>query len=299
MWYEKYEERTSGAVAIALKVLGKGIDVYGPHPRSPAARRGDRTRRGSLEAALPLRPWVFPYSMFLLSASGPALRRTKVALVSVGANAIRKRATRWLFNSRRAARFLPFLPRRSVARAMRQRGSTRPADRVYPDLAFGVPTPPYDPGDPQTVGVGVIAYYGGNDDRRRAGQIHAAYLAKMKRFTRLAGRQWLSGPAVRRGRNLWDKTSCRRLRRDVRGYRPDLDARLGPPSRCPPIGLMQAIAPFGTGGRHALSQRDMSRSKLCKPTISLGYSPEVHPLMADMGMAGLLAVPHIRWTWTS
>ena len=47
---------------------------------------------------------------------------------------------------------------------------------------------------PLTVGVGVMAYYGTNDDRRQADEIHASYLEKMKLFVR-----WLadSGHRIR------------------------------------------------------------------------------------------------------
>ena len=77
---------------------------------------------------------------------------------------------------------------------MRQRGLDVTQDHVYPDLVFGIPAPPYDPGDAQTVGVGVMAYYGTNDDRRQADEIHASYVEKMKSFVR-----WLvdSGRRIR------------------------------------------------------------------------------------------------------
>ena len=209
---------------------------------------------GVLEAALPLRPWGVPYAMFLLSASG-RLFGTKVALISVGASAISERATRWLFT--RAARLAFYRSFRDVQsrELMSQQGVDTSADRIYPDLAFGIPTPPYQPGDPQTVGVGVMAYYGGNDDRRDASQIHAAYLAKMKRFTR-----WLvdCGYRVRLfgGDNLWDKSVVQEIVDDT--------ARTGPRAG---LGCSRAhIVLYRTdaggsaarhGGRHPLSQRHM------------------------------------------
>ena len=109
VWYQKYEQRVSGVTAVALKILGKGID---------AVRTASWVRRhdvvivpgaGVLEASLPLWPWGMPYAMFLLSAFG-RLFGTKVALVSVGAGAINKRATRWLSNCGRRPRLLPVLP---------------------------------------------------------------------------------------------------------------------------------------------------------------------------------------------
>ena len=84
-----------------------------------------------------------------------------------GGDIINQRATRWLFNS--AARLAYYRSYRDEQsrEAMRQRGLDTSQDPVYPDLVFGVPAPPYTPGDPETVGVGIMAYYGNNDDRKR------------------------------------------------------------------------------------------------------------------------------------
>jgi polysaccharide pyruvyl transferase WcaK-like protein len=65
-------------------------------------------------------------------------------------------------------------------------------DEVYPDLAFSLPSQPSlsslsasTPVGPRgAVGVGVMAFYGGNDDRARADQIHDRYLDGMTRFVR-------------------------------------------------------------------------------------------------------------------
>ena len=127
---------------------------------------------GVLEASLPLRPWELPYGMFLLSASG-RLFGTKVALVSVGASVINQRLTRWLFDS--AARLAFYRSYRDTGSrdAMRQRGLDTTRDHVYPDLAFGIPVPPCDPGDPQIVGVGVMELSRLNDDRGQADEIRS------------------------------------------------------------------------------------------------------------------------------
>ena len=154
--------------AAFLKVLGKGVDTV---RIASWVRRHDAVivpGAGALETTLPMRAWGFPYALFLLATSG-RLFGTKVALVSVGADLINKRATRWLSNS--TARLASYRSYRDVYSrdAMQQRGIDTSSDRVYPDLVFGVPTPPYEPGDPQLVGVGVMAYYGGNDDRKSGG----------------------------------------------------------------------------------------------------------------------------------
>lgn len=72
----------------------------------------------------------------------------------------------------------------SAIDAFRVAAWVRRHDHVYPDLAFALPVPPVGRGDPLTVGVGVMAYYGTNDDRKQADEIHASYIEKMKRFVR-------------------------------------------------------------------------------------------------------------------
>lgn len=282
-WYQRFEDRASGVTAPFLKALGKGFD---------AVRIASWVRRhdvvlvpgaGALEATLPTRPWGFPYTLFVLSASGK-LFRTRVAFVSVGANDIKQRATRFLSNwTARLAFYRSY--RDSYSRdAMQRRGIDTSGDRVYPDLAFGMPAPRYDPGDPQTVGVGVMDYSGGNDDRRRAAEIHAAYVENMTRFT-----QWLvdSGHRVLLfgGDAKFDVSVAEQIRTQVRQHRPALDPEwivIEPGLSF--AALMQSLAPVGTvvATRY---HNVICALKLGKPTIALGYAEKFGPLMADMGLA--------------
>jgi polysaccharide pyruvyl transferase WcaK-like protein len=282
-WYQKFDQRKSGAPAAFLKVLGKGIDSV---RIASWVRRHDAVivpGAGALETTLPQRAWGFPYALFLLTTSGK-LFGTKVALVSVGADLINKRATRWLSNA--TARLASYRSYRDAYSrdAMQQRGIDTSFDRVYPDLVFGVPTPPYEPGDPQLVGVGVMAYYGGNDDRKQAAQIHSRYVDTMTRFT-----QWLvdNGYRVRLfgGDNKFDGEIAGKIQADLRRYRPDLE-----PSRVTVAAvstypeLIREMAPVGmvVATRY---HNVMCALKLCKPTISLGYSRKFISLMTDMGLA--------------
>ncbi|GAA2243128.1 polysaccharide pyruvyl transferase family protein [Streptomyces amakusaensis] len=191
-WYRGEYRTASRAGAIAGKGLGKLVDVF----RTAAwVRRHDVVivpGMGVLEATLPLRPWGFPYSLFLLCASG-RLFGTRVALVSVGAAAIGSRPTRALVRwSARLAAYRSYRdePSREAMRAM---GVDTARDEVYPDLAFALPapragTPPGSPGPPSdrpgTVCVGVMDFHGGDDDRARAGEIHRRYLDGTTRFVR-------------------------------------------------------------------------------------------------------------------
>ncbi|MEU2422006.1 polysaccharide pyruvyl transferase family protein [Streptomyces sp. NPDC007851] len=184
--WNRAEYRTaSRAGAIAAKGLGKLVDVF----RTAAwVRRHDVVivpGMGVLEATLPLRPWGFPYALFLLCASGRLLG-TRVALVSVGAAEIGDRPTRALVRwSARLAAYRSYRDAQSRA-AMRAMGVDTARDEVYPDLAFALPAPPArTPSDsPGPVCVGVMDFYGGNDDRARAEEIHRRYLDGTITFVR-------------------------------------------------------------------------------------------------------------------
>ncbi|MFF8378009.1 polysaccharide pyruvyl transferase family protein [Streptomyces sp. NPDC015661] len=183
-WYRGEYRTASRAGAVVGKGLGKLVDVF----RTAAwVRRHDVVivpGMGVLEATLPLRPWGFPYALFLLCASGRLLG-TPVALVGVGAGAIRDRPTRALVRwSARLAAYRSYRDTQSRD-AMRAMGVDTARDEVHPDLAFALPTPASPPADPPgPVCVGVMAFHGGNDDRARAEEIHRRYLDGTIRFVR-------------------------------------------------------------------------------------------------------------------
>jgi polysaccharide pyruvyl transferase WcaK-like protein len=284
-WSQEHGRQVSGVRGVVLKVLGKGMDAW----RIPAwVRRHDVVivpGMGVLETSLPMRPWGFPYIMFLLCASGKIFG-TKVALVSVGTSVISQRLTRRLFLSAARLAFYRSYRDGQSHDAMRQQGLDATQDHVYPDLAFSIPVPPYDPGDAGTVGIGVMDYYGTNDDdRRQADEIHASYVEKMKIFVR-----WLvdSGRKVRLfvgDTNDSDDTVVQEILADVRAYRPDLDPAwvvAEPVSTF--ADLMCAMVPAGT----VIATRYhnvICALKLCKPTISIGYAPKNLALMAGMGLS--------------
>lgn len=180
-WYREEYRTASRASAMAGKGLGKLVDAV----RTAAwVRRHDVVivpGMGVLEATLPLRPWGFPYALFLLCASGRLLG-TRVALVGVGAAPIGDRPTRALVRwSARLAAYRSYRDAQSRD-AMRAMGVDTARDEVYPDLAFALPAPP--PGPAGRVCVGVMDFHGGNDDRARADEIHRRYLEGTTRFVR-------------------------------------------------------------------------------------------------------------------
>src|SRR5262249_3983920 len=94
-WYEPHAGSATGVRAAMLKVVGKLLD---PFRTFRWVRQHDVVivpGLGVLGATLPLRPWAMPSSLFWLGVSA-RLAGTRVALVSVGSEVIRKRATRWL-----------------------------------------------------------------------------------------------------------------------------------------------------------------------------------------------------------
>ncbi len=282
-WYAQYADRTSGVPAVVLKVLGKGIDVF---RTASWARRHDVVivpGTGILETTLPLRPWTTPFALFAVCVSS-RLFGTKVVLVSVGANVTSKRLSRWLLASSARLAFYRSYRDEQSRDAMRRVGVRSAQDPVYPDLAFSLPAPPGGPADTLAVGVGLMDYYGGNDDRRRSGELHADYLAKMKRFV-----QWLvdSGHTVRlfAGDDVDDRV-VQEISADLRASRPDID-----PTRvvAEPVrslsDLMRQIAAVDTMVATRF-HNVLCALKLGKPTLSIGYAAKNAALMTEMGLDG-------------
>jgi polysaccharide pyruvyl transferase WcaK-like protein len=277
-WFEPHAGNAAGLRATGLKVVGKLLDPF----RTLAwVRRNDVVivpGMGVLEATVPLRPWGFPYSLFWLGVTA-RLSGTRVALVSVGSDLVRARATRWLIiRAARLAHYRSF--RDDLSRnSMRQMGVDVAADRVYPDLAFWLPNPPAT-GLSGKVSVGVMAYRGGNDDRAEADELHRHYVDTMTRFV-----HWLldAGRKVRlHTTDHADEQVLRALLDDVRAQRtdhPDIESE--PVSTLPE--LMQRIATVDTvvGSRY---HNVLCALKLSKPTLSVGYAAKHDVLMQDMGL---------------
>lgn len=289
-WYHSYEQSVSGVRAIALKAVGKGLDAI-------------RTLRwvrqfdvvivpgmGVLEATLPLRPWGFPYALLLLCASG-RLSGTRTALISVGADVIHQWPSRWLIT--RAAKLAHYRSYRDALSkdAMQKMGVDTSGDQVYPDLAFALPAPSdRSAATTGSVGVGVMAYYGGNDDRQRADEIYACYVGKMKRFVR-----WLVDNNRRvqlfTGDHV-DDSVVQEIISDVRAHRPDLEpSRVAAAPTSSLVGLMQQMSSVDivVATRY---HNVLCALKLAKPTLSIGYAPKNDVLMTEMGLAEFCQSAH-------
>ena len=281
-WYTQHQGRAGGLPPAVLKVFGKGADVV---RTAWWVRRHDVVivpGMGVLEATLPLRASGVPYAMFLLCAWGRVLG-TKVALVSVGANVINQRLTRGLFDAAARLAFYRSYRDHQSRQAMRQRGLDVSGDPVYPDLVFRLPTPAGVSDDWTTVGVGVMAYSGGNDDRLRAEEIYARYVDTMTAFVR-----WLVDHG-HRVRLFWgdhvDDQVVREILAGVDDYRPD---EAGSPVVAEPFSSLRELIDEMAGVGAVVATRYhnvLSTLRLGKPTISIGYAGKHDALMEDMGMS--------------
>lgn len=281
-WYEPHAGSATGARAILLKIVGKLLDPF----RTLAwVRQYDVVivpGMGVLEATLPLRPWAMPYSLLCLGTTA-RLVGTRVAMVSVGANVIQKRATRWVVAL--AARLAHYRSYRDVQSksAMRTMGVDVTADEVYPDLAFALPAPDVPPAPTGVVGVGLMAYYGGNDDRHRADEIHRTYIETMKRFVRRLvddGRRvrlFIGDPT--------DECVLMEVLADLHTYSPDLATNCVVTEPTPTLqDLMRQMATVDTVVATRF-HNVVSALKLSKPTISIGYAAKFDAVMESMGLA--------------
>lgn len=275
-WYRGEYRTASRASAIAAKGFGKLVDVV----RTAAwVRRHDAVivpGTGVLETTLPLRPWGFPYSLFLLCAMG-RLFGTPVALVSVGAGPIGNRPTRILTRwSTRLAAYRSYRDTQSRD-AMRAMGVNTARDEVYADLVFALPAPAGNAsaGMPGPVCVGVMDFHGSNDERDRAEEIHRRYLDGTTRFVRAL---------VEEGRPV------RLLTGD------ELDRPVA-------ASIVDAVASPLVTVAEAASLADLMKETACAdsvvatryhnivcalkagtPTLALSYSAKSDVLMAEMGM---------------
>jgi polysaccharide pyruvyl transferase WcaK-like protein len=160
-------------------------------------------------------------------------------------------------------------------------------DPIFPDLAFSLPLPADHcdgSGDWSTIGVGIMAYEGSDDERDRAREIYAWYVGCLKELVR-----WLVGD----GRKVRlfigdtdgsDEATAREILSDVRTSRPDLDESWVMVEKVTTFSeIMEAMEPLGA----VIATRFhnlIAAMMLAKPTIAIGYAPKHSALMSDMGL---------------
>jgi polysaccharide pyruvyl transferase WcaK-like protein len=280
-----YAGAASGIVASALKALVKAADSW---RIAGWVRQHDVViipGMGVLEGSLPSPPWSGPLRFFLVSLSGRVFG-AKVGYVSVGAGDVDNRLTRWLYTQ--AARLATYCScRDSRSReVLSDWGIDTTTVPVYPDLAFALPVPPPQVGEPKIVCVGVMDYHGGDNDRGSdGGGIRDAYIAEMAAFVR-----WLleAGRDVRLivgDVNGSDDSVLQEIMADIQQRMPGLDR--GRLVACPVVSLADVFAAIAPADSVvAIRFHNVVASlMLGKPTIAIGYGSKHASLMEDSGMA--------------
>lgn len=273
-WYEARGEAISWLPGPAAKIIGRLLD---PVRTLAWVRRQDVVivpGMGVLEATVPLRPWSFPYSLYWLSRCA-RLTGTRVALVSVGADFISQRMTRWLVT--RAARLAHYRSYRDAhsRNAMWEMGIDSTDDDVYPDLAFALPAPSPVPAVPGTIGVGVMDYHGDNDERAHGEELHRAYLSKVKGFVR-----WLTDNG-RMVRLFTGDKADEPVVREILAAGPPGQVSAASVSTLDELMREMAAVDAVVATRY---HNVLCALKACRPTISIGYAAKNDVLMASMGL---------------
>jgi polysaccharide pyruvyl transferase WcaK-like protein len=129
---------------------------------------------------------AMPYDLFKWSIAARLTRR-RFAFVSIGAGPIHHPVSRWLMIwAARLASYRSYRDEASKDYMLALDASGR-EDPVFPDLVFGLPTPEHmekksPDGQPLTIGVGVMHYFGWDRASTSRSQIHEAYISRMTQF---------------------------------------------------------------------------------------------------------------------
>ncbi|WP_082480242.1 MULTISPECIES: polysaccharide pyruvyl transferase family protein [unclassified Rhizobium] len=224
------------------------------------------------------------------------LRNTRIAFVSIGAGPVHGRLSRLLLVS--AARMATYRSYRDEAslRFMTSVGIDVANDHRYPDIAFGLPSPPIVPRQaawreasesaacsdaPLTFGVGIMQYRGWRHHDPKADDIYADYIAKMSDFV---GRLAADGHRV--CLFMGDVTD-ERARDDIRnGLAGTLSAEQRSRIEAHSGKTLQDVMALVAGVDITVVSRYhnlVCSLKLGRPSISLGYAQKNDDLMQRFG----------------
>lgn len=280
-WYEANLERFQSVPSPVLKIIGRILDPFRALLWTREVDLAIVPGMGVLETTIPMRPWGFPYGLYTVCAAA-RISGTRVAMVCVGADVIHKRISRMLITgAARLAHYRSYRDHNSLE-AMRTMGIDVDDDRVYPDLAFGHPVPSTAPDGSGTVGLGLMDYWGNNDERAQADRLRESYIGTMTQF---AG--WL----LDHGRPIRfllcdpvDTTVINRVIDDLRSVRPELPASM---IIFEPAETLQALMKQMAGVDAVVATRYhnvVSAVQLGLPTISISYSRKHDEVMSRMGL---------------
>ena len=133
-----------------------------------------------------MRPRQMPYAIFRWSVAS-RLAGTPFAMVSVGAGPIEHPASRWLM--RRAVESASYCSYRDIGSQefMASIGVSTSRSDVLPDVVMALPRPALDAdgsGDTTVIGVGIMAYFGWDNDRANGQEIFRSYIDRVSTLVR-------------------------------------------------------------------------------------------------------------------
>jgi polysaccharide pyruvyl transferase WcaK-like protein len=234
-----------------------------------------------------VRAWNMPYDLYRWCRVARRVR-TRLSFVSVGAGPILHPASRWLMvEALRSAQYRSYrdqLSREYLASV----GFFDHGDQVFPDLAFSLPDTHERGWRPaayqlQTIGVGVMGYYGWRNSQQHGAHIYDEYVAKIGRFTAWLLEQGyavhlLTGEIPTDQRPVQDVLQYLRSAVDL-----ETRSRVRVPEIIAPDDVFAAIAAtdlvVATRFHNVISALLLGR-----PVLSLGYSKKNDVLLAEMGM---------------
>jgi polysaccharide pyruvyl transferase WcaK-like protein len=232
---------------------------------------------GVLEEQIGVKPWGLPYALYSLGLAC-RLRGARLILLSVGAEPVKNPLTRRLMaGTVRQAAYCSYRDQYSLE-AMFANGVSR-ADPVLPDVVLALPVERSTEVDPALVSVGVMSYFGPNDDRAAYAEFHRGYLDSLVAI-------------------VTDLMAAGRKVRLVIGDEVDEDVADQVAARCRTGSAGQVeVSAAKTIDELNAALRDSSlvigtryHNVLCGlrlaiPTVSLGYGEKNADLMADAGLA--------------
>lgn len=229
---------------------------------------------------------AMPYDLFKWSVAAKLTRRP-FAFVSIGAGPIHHPFSRWLMTSAaRMARYRSFRDEASKD-YMLALGASSHSDPVFPDLAFTLPAPDCvrkeaGIGQPMTIGVGIMHYYGWDRASANRPQIHESYISCITQFV-----CWLHerGYRVRllMGAHSDQRSFDEVLRRvSAKCGQPAAQAVIADPANSFDELMRQIIeTDFIVATRF---HNIVAALKVVRPAISIGYAKKNDVLLAQVGL---------------
>jgi polysaccharide pyruvyl transferase WcaK-like protein len=228
------------------------------------------------------RPWMMPLALYSLTLSA-RVNGTRVALINVGIDRPRSPWARWLVaRVARKADYLTLRDRNSLS-ALRALHVDASSEQVYPDLAFGLVSPPEQNPRPRLIGVGLINFFDWRGSNAQRATNRARYEASMILFV-----EWLleAGYLVRLlTGDKDDHAYLERILGTLRARHPDLDSNrlVGEPAR-DLHQLMTQISEVEVVVAPRFHNIVISL-KLAKPILALSYAPKALGALDPFGLS--------------